>query len=455
MSLVPSVQVDSNALPRRANSNLKHLTGPKGHWYFGNLRALLPDPAAFLVEMRARYGDCFTVGVLFNRRVVVLAGPRANRMVLLDPERNFSSRMGWEVMLDFFGGFLMLRDFEDHRFHRRILTGLFKPSALQRHLESMQPIIRDAMAGFDGEPDAYRLAKRLTLDIGLQVFAGFAPAPENEVVYRDTVRVLDGVMASRVRIPGTRRWRALRARDRLRSRLLAELPGRRKGRGKDMFTKLARFEDSDGRRLSNRDIVDHMMGMLFAAHETTASALAMMMYSLARHPDWQEGVRAEVLAGNRVEPPGFEQLGEMPLTDAVFRETLRLYSPVQLLPRRNVRAFEFFDRRIPENSQILLSPQLCHRDPTLFEHSRAFRPERFLARGSEDQADPFSFVPFGKGSHMCIGMRFATLAVKAFFALLLRRYYLQLSVDRLPVIQYLPMLRPRHRLPLCFVPRQG
>lgn len=143
------------------------------------------------------------------------------------------------------------------------------------------------------------------------------------------------------------------------------------------------------------------------------------------------------------------------LPDPVFRETLRLYSPVQLLPRRNVRGFEFRGKHIPGNSQILLSPQLCHRDRILFEQPHAFRPERFLATGPDNRADPFSFVPFGKGSHMCIGMRFATLAVKAFFALLLRTYYLQLSVDRLPVIQYLPMLRPRHRLPLCFVPHKG
>ena len=357
MSFVPVIQVASDSLPRQPNVNLDHLRGPKGHWCFGNTRALLPDPAAFLIEMRARYGDCFTVGVLFNRRVVVLAGPAANRLVLLDPDRNFSSRMGWEVMLDFFGGFLLLRDFEDHRVHRRLMTDLFKPAALRRYLDSMHPIIRNAMAGFDNQPDAYRLARRLALDIGLQVFAGFAPAPRNEAVYLDTLRILDGVMASRISIPGTRRWRALRARDRLRARLLAEVQERRNRPGDDMFTRLARFEDADGRKLSDRDIVDHMLGMLFAAHETTASTMSMMMFSLARHRDWQRQVRAEILAHDRGASPSFEQLGDMPVATAVLRETLRLFSPVQLLPRRNVRAFEFFDNHIPENSHILLSPR--------------------------------------------------------------------------------------------------
>ena len=377
MSFVPVVQVASDSLPRQPNVNLDHLRGPKGHWCFGNTRALLPDPAAFLIEMRARYGDCFTVGVLFNRRVVVLAGPAANRLVLLDPDRNFSSRMGWEVMLDFFGGFLLLRDFEDHRVHRRLMTDLFKPAALRRYLDSMHPIIRNAMAGFDSQPDAYRLARRLALDIGLQVFADFATAPRNEAVYLDTLRILDGVMAS---------------------------------------------------------------------------TMSMMMFSLARHRDWQRQVRAEILAHDRGAVPSFEQLGDMPVATAVLRETLRLFSPVQLLPRRNVRAFEFFDNHIPENSHILLAPQMCHRDPMLFERPESFRPDRFLVQVPESQVDPFSFIPFGKGSHMCMGMNFAMLAVKAFFAQLLRAFDIRLAAERTPDIRYLPTLRPTKRLPLRFVP---
>ena len=450
MSLVPAVKVASDNLPRNPNVHLEHLPGPNGHWYFGNLRALLPDPAAFLIEMRARYGDCFTVGRLFNRRVVVLCGPAANRLVLLDPEGNFSSRMGWEVMVDFFGGFLMLRDFADHRMHRRLMTDFFKPAALRRYLDAMLPIIRKATPSFDGQPDAYRLARRLSLDIGLQVFAGFAPTSRNEPVYLDTQRILDGVMANRIGIPGSRRWRALRARDRLRARLLAEVQERRNRPGEDMFTRLARFEDADGRNLSDRDIVDHMLGTLFAAHETTAGAMSMMMYSLARHRDWQHRVRAEVLPHDRDASPSFERLGDMPLATAVLRETLRLYSPVQLLPRRSVRAFEFLDNHIPENSQIFISPQMCHRDPTLFERPESFRPDRFLAQGSESQADPFSFIPFGKGSHMCIGINFAMLAVKALFAHLLQAFDIRLTAERTPDIGYLPTLRPAEQLPLRF-----
>ena len=402
--------------------------------------------------MRAQHGDCFTVGQLFNRRVVVLLGVQANRTVLLDPADNFSSRWGWEVMMDFFGRNLLLRDFEDHRVHRRLLTGLFKPPALGRYLNVMKPMIRAAMVDVDVRLDAYRFARRLALDIGLEVFAGYPPAPDNEAVYRDTARVLDAVMAHRIRLPGSRYQRALWARDRLRARLLGDVHERRQGRRSDMFSQLARFEDEEGRRLSDQDVVDHMFGMLFAAHETTASAMSMMMLSFARHRDWQDKVRSEVLAACPGESPNFEQLATMPITEAVFRETLRLYAPIQLLPRRNVRPFDTNGHRIPANSHILVSPQTCHRDPALFDDPECFLPGRFLAGSAAAPVDPFAFVPFGKGSHMCIGMHFALMEVKAVFAELLRSYEIQLASERPPVIQWLPTLRPAERLPVRFVP---
>ena len=293
MRHVPAIEVASDRLPRAADNELAHIPGPRGHWYFGNLRQLLPDPIPFLIETRAEYGDCFTVGLLRNRRIVVLAGPAANRHVLLDADGNFSSRLGWEVALDFFSGFVLLRDFEDHAFHRGLLRPFFKPDALRSDLVCMNRMIATEVAGLAGSSDAYRLAKRLALDIGLAVFGGFASARSDDTIYLDTVRVLDGAMARRSKLPGSRYWRAVRARDRLRDHLLAEVPRRRGGDGHDLFSRLSRYTDSKGRQLCDQDIVDHVFGMLFAAHETTASAMALMMYSLARHPEWQAQARRD------------------------------------------------------------------------------------------------------------------------------------------------------------------
>ena len=454
MQHIPTINVASDDLPRAPGNDLAHLPGPRGHWYFGNLRDLLPNPVPFLLQMRAEHGDCFTVGVLRNRRVVVLAGPAANRLVLLDTDGNFSSRLGWEVALDFFGGFVLLRDFEDHAFHRDLLRPFFKPDALRRDLVCMNRVIRNEVANLSGSADAYRLTKRMALRVGLAVFGGFASAQGDKMIYADTVRMLDGAMARRSRMPGSRFRRALRARDRMRATLLAEVPKRRNGDGHDLFSRLSRFTDASGHRLSDGDVVNHVFGMLFAAHETTASAMALMMYSLARHREWQAQVRAEIVTRNLGEAPTLEELSSMPVAEAVFRETLRLYAPIQFLPRRNVRPFEWSGQHVPANSHITLPPQLCHRDPALFEDPHCFRPARFLDGPTHSPVDPFAWVPFGRGSHMCMGTHFALLEVKALFVRLLRLFDLELPTTSEPALQHLPLLRPARTLPIDFVRRR-
>ncbi|MYB39195.1 MAG: cytochrome P450 [Gammaproteobacteria bacterium] len=452
---VPAIEVASDRLSRTPNDDLAHLPGPRGHWYFGNVRELLPDPTPFLTEMRAAHGDCFTVGMLRNRRVIVLAGAAANRLVLLDADSNFSSRLGWEATLDFLSGFVLLRDFEDHAFHRDLLRPFFKADALRRDLVSMNRVIRREVNGLAGTSDGYRLAKRLALDIALAVFAGFSLPRRDETMHSDTERMLDGVLARRSMLPGSRYRRALRARNRLRGAFLAEVPRRRDADGVDLFGRLSRFTDSSGRRLGDQDGVHHVFGMIFAAHETTASAMSLMMHSLARHPEWQARLRAEVVARCPDETPTLEELSDMPVAEAVFRETLRLYSPIQFLPRRNVRPFDWCGHRIPANSHVLLPPQLCHRDASRFEDPDSFRPDRFFAGSARQHVDPFAWVPFGRGSHMCMGTHFALLEVKAFFVHLLRLFDLKQTMTDAPAVQHLPLLRPKGRLPMTFVRRHS
>lgn len=180
-----------------------------------------------------------------------------------------------------------------------------------------------------------------------------------------------------------------------------------------------------------------------------------MMYSLARHPEWQAELRAEVVARNAGEAPTLETLSGMPVAEAVFRETLRLYSPLQILPRRSVRRFDWCGRRIPANSQILLPSQVCHRDASLFENPDSFQPDRFLTGSARQHVDPFALIPFGRGSHMCMGTHFALLEVKAFFVPLLRHFDLELTMTGAPALEHLPLLRPKGRLPIAFVRRQS
>lgn len=445
LQAIPSA---SDKLPRRPTQRLSHLPGPRGHWLFGNLRLLGNNPAPALMALRARYGDCFTFGFLRNQRTLILAGPEANELVLLDRAQNLSSHWGWEVVLAFFGGNILVRDFLDHRQHRRLMTGLFKPQALARYLTDMAEPIEECVEGCRGSVDVYQTTKELALAIAVRVFAGI-PAREAFRWSSDLNCVLSNVMALRLRVPGTRYWRALTARDRLRARLSEQIAQRRGQPGEDLFSLLVNNEDEAGRRLSDQDVVDHMFGLLFAAHDTTASALAMLCWQLAQQPELQHQLRAEcetvcVRYGSDRLP--FSALDELPLLDACFKETLRLYAPIQFLPRRSVSAFEFQGQYVPGNTAILLAPQLTHLDPSLFPDPQVFNAQRFQC----ETPPPFAYVPFGKGSHMCLGMHFAHMEIKAVLYHLLLNRSLVPADTKLLDLEYLPVVRPRTPMTVRF-----
>ena len=263
------------------------------------------------------------------------------------------------------------------------------------------------------------------------------PGQATDALYRDLARVLDNVLAP----PGPRRWRGRRARDRLRHVLRAVLPERRRGIGADVFTRLAVQTDESGRRLSDGDVLDHVLGLLFGAHDTATSALTTMCIKLAGDSVWQGRLREECRAVREDcgETLGHESLDRLPLTDAFFRETLRQYSPLQMVPRRSVRAFRFEGHRVPANAPILLFPQATHFDAECFPDPERFDPLRFVAAPA---SEPFAFIPFGRGSHMCLGMHFAAMEVKAVLYRLLLERELRLGEQAQRDLHYVPVVRP-------------
>jgi len=452
-SILKSIPTASDGLRARPTQQLDHLPGTPGHWLTGNMNGLLSNLGPFVREQQALHGNCFTLGLFRNKRVVLMVGTAANEKILLDQEDNFSNLWGWDVLQELFGRNLIVRDFADHRQHRRLMTQAFKPTALANYLRKMNLLISGAIEDYDGVVDVYVQTKRLALDIALEVFAGMPAGCETKELNRDLSTILSNAMAHRIRLPGTRYYRALRSRDRLRHRLAAELKLRRQSNGTDLFSILARQKDPEGRALSDADVLDHMFGMLFAAHDTTASSLSMIFWLLAKNPVWQERLRKQCLALNKQtgsKQLAYEDLSRLPELEWTFKEALRLYAPLQLIPRRVVREFEFEGVRIPANTALYLVPQAVHFDPNHFSNPETFDPERFSQPQRSDSG--FAFIPFGKGSHMCLGMHFAHMEIKAVLYSVLLSKQLSVSSSAKADIEYLPIVRPSKPMMVDFKP---
>lgn len=431
----------------------RQLPGDSGWPLIGYLPEMLKDPVAVMRERYRRYGDVSWMNMLWLR-MIQLNGPDANQLVLQDKEQAFSNREGWEFFIGpFFRNGVMLRDFDDHRFHRRILQQAFKKPSLVQDLQSMQPLIARHIAGwgrhaFIGNSMlAYPAVKAMTLDIGADIFCGERLGSEKarlNAAFIDCVRA--GSAWVRKPVPGNQWWRGLRSRRYLENYFTSRVAKKRQDDGDDLFGRLCRLRDDSGTHFSVRDVVDHMIFLLMAAHDTTTITLSMMLYYLARHPEWQARLRETSLAME--DELQFEDLDALEDIALALKETLRMMPPVPGMPRRTVRDITFKGHHIPEGALVNVNLSFTHRMEEYWQQPDRFDPLRFAPPRDEHKQHPYLFCPFGGGAHMCLGLHFAEMQVKAVLHHLLRRYRWKVPAGYVVPMDYSSLPKPGDDLPL-------
>jgi cytochrome P450 len=254
-------------------------------------------------------------------------------------------------------------------------------------------------------------------------------------------------------------WARLQAAARkLDALIYAEITHRRRTgeRGEDILSLLLDASDEDGNTLSDLQVRDEVMTLLFAGHDTTTSTVSFMFYELARRPDIVARLQAEQDAELADGRPAAEQLlaGELSELEMVLDETLRKYPPAWVGPRRSIEPFEFEGFTVPGRAFVNYSSWASHHLPDVFPEPEEFRPERFSphARAALPKG---AYVPFGGGSRTCIGMRFGQLEVRTIATLLLSRFAFSLPADFRLRIRQMPTISPKHGLPMQLAPRTG
>jgi cytochrome P450 len=189
------------------------------------------------------------------------------------------------------------------------------------------------------------------------------------------------------------------------------------------------------------ELRDHVMTMLMAGHETTAGSITFLLGLLARHPEVQDDLFDEV--GDL--PPATVPLTEVPLTEAVWRETLRIFPSVPMLDRQAITDVQIGDYRIEAGANLLWSPYVMHRK--YFSNPESFQPNRFLP-GSTVAAG--CYIPYGEGPRMCIGKSLADMQGMTITALLAREFRLE-PAEKVPlVVRPMITLRPKQGFDVRF-----
>ncbi len=450
------VAPSASRAPRPRLRDLRHLPGDDGWPVVGDSFAMLANPLAYSRKVLERYGPVSRSSMLFEPHVTLISAD-ANQQVLVDRDGTFSAHDGWESPIGrLFPRGLLLRDGDDHHLHRRLLQPAFRQEPLADALDRMYPRILTAVDLWcrAGALLFYPSVKRITLRLAGRIFLGLELDADLEQLERDFTALVDASVAV-VRVPvlGRRYARGLAARARLEVFVQQRLAQKRAEGGPDLLSQLCRATDESGRVFDDSEIVDHVLFLLMAAHDTTTSAIVSIAFLLASNPVWQARLRAELQACPA--PLTYADLSRLTQTGWVFREALRLYPPLAVVTRRAVREVEVHGHRIPEGTKVSVVPILTQRLPRWWSAPDEFDPERFSPERAEHKRHPFAWVPFGGGAHLCLGLHFAELQVKAVLHALLTRAQLAVAPGYQAPFRFTPITRPSDGLPLTVQPLRG
>ncbi len=418
-----------------------------------------------LLEAYERFGPIFTLR-LFHGNVVFMLGPAANHYITVSHASNFVWREShFRDLIGLMGDGLLTIDGEFHRRSRLIMLPAFHREHIIASFDTMiEETDRALEQMVPGQSiDLYAWTRHLALRIAMRALFGLDPdGPQARAI--DAAGLFEEALAFYasdyflrvLRGPYTPWARLQQAARKLDTLIYSEISHRRSTgeRGTDILSLLLDAHDEDGNRLSDLQIRDEVMTLMFAGHDTTTSTVSFMFYELARHPHVAERLRAEqdALLVNGVPTASQLASGELTQLELVLDETLRKYPPAWVGPRRSVKSFEFQGHTVPARAFVNYCSWASHHLPEVFESPEEFRPERFApeARAALPKG---AYVPFGGGSRTCIGMRFGQLEVRTIASLILSRFSLSLPDDFQLTIRQMPTISPKAGLPMLVGPR--
>jgi len=450
----PSLEMTKTTMP---NQNQNVLQPAKVGGPLETLRLIrlsYSSPLEHAQELQSRFGNA-VMRKIGRITFVTLYGADAHKLTLVNNNQVFSNKKAWDLVIGrIFPNGLMLRDGDDHRYHRRLMQAGFKSNAMQTYLEKMTPQVKEAVRSWPVSQDSpllsYPIFKSMTLDLAASIFLGMDLGDEADKL-NDAFETTVAASMPKIpfAIPGGILWRGIRARNYMVDFFRAQLPEKRSGDGSDMFSLLCKATDEEGNQYTDQEVIDHIIFLMMAAHDTTTSTLTSMTYALAKNPQWQERLRKEIESLG-VDELGYKDLERMVETDWVIKEALRMYPPLSTLPKYSTAPFEFEGITIPAGAIVATYPIHTHYMESYWSEPYTFDPERFSDERAEQKNHPYCWVPFSGGAHMCIGLHFAMMQIKLVTFEMLKAYQWKVPAHYSMPVQQSPISKPRDNLPVYF-----
>lgn len=425
------------------------------------------EPQVFLRELQQQLGDVFVVRVLSHAPVVVLADPDHVREVFSSSPDDLFAGESSRLLESVVGkNSLILLDGPRHLRERRLLLPPFHGERMWAYGEVMRDISEKAVASWPIDtPFAVQPQMgEITLDVILRTVFGVDDAARLSHLRRLIVALTGNaqspmLFAAMLAMPGDRlrriltfgmeegapAWKralskllpmrvAAQARMGINEILLSEIRHRREhgtaGRS-DVLSMLVDARHEDGSPMSDEELLDEMITLLLAGHETSAVTMAWVVQRVLERPAVLTKLRAEVqevTGGGPLQP---KDISRLRYTEAVIRESMRADTLMPLVVRVLQRDMSFAGYDLAAGTLIGPSPLLVHENPRIWPEPHEFRPERFLER----KVPVYEWLPFGGGHRRCIGASFALYEMTVVLATLVAHAELRLAsaIPPLPV----------------------
>jgi len=405
------------------------------------------DSLERMIELFARHGDTYRVFVPARRSYTyVIHHPDDVKRVLVANHRNYTKGVGLDRVRILLGKGIMTSEGELWKrqrymmqplFHRRVITEFAQliAAANDRFIARWEELARRGeLVNLTDE------MSELTLEIVLRSIFG-----------RDPDRLTQQLGGNPFEVVTREQSRDLQFAYKFRSltKLVAQLVERRRAEPEEHFDYVAMLMEArdkeTGAPMGERELIDEVMTLIVAGHETTASGLNWTWYLLSQHPEAEARLHAELDAAPELAAPSLAEMEGLSCTSQVVNEALRLYPPGWLLSRRTVAADVLGGFEVPAGTNVLLPLYLLHRHPRYWKEPDRFCPERF-APEHEAERPRFAYMPFAAGPRHCIGETFALYEMLMHLYKVARRYRLVYVPDKPLELEAQINLRTRYPL---------
>jgi cytochrome P450 len=430
--------------------------GPKGGFVFGNTFDYRRDPLTFLTRCAREHGDVARFRIA-DTPVYLISDPELVDEVLRSHGTRVIKDKFTRLICPIVGQGLVTSEGEFWKRQRKLTMPAFQHQAIERYGREMVDLSRRVRDSWkDGEEVAVHDAMMgLTLAIVAKTLFGAEVSAEShdvgtalEIVMEHHLSVLRWFpLFDHLPTRGNRMYReALRRIDEVMYGIIA----RRRAQKDDPGDLLGRFlaaTDDEGAGMTDLQLRDECVTLFLAGHETTALTLSFAFYLLAENPEVDARLSAELNQVLDGRPPSANDMGRLPYTEAVVRESMRLYPPAWVIGRETTEDLELGGYRLKTGSTLFLSQWVVHRDPRFWDEPERFRPERWeneLAR----RLPRGVYFPFGGGPRVCIGNHFAMLEAVLLLATLCQEHRLTRPAGQALELAPSITLRPRGGLPM-------